>query len=560
MKNGFRQSMAWLHTWVGLTLGWILFAIFATGTSAFFKEEITQWMQPEYQVSAPNNNTAALMALNKMQSLAPNAQGWFINLPTSRSPSTVVYWQDDKGFNNITLNPVTGEEIKARDTRGGEFFYRFHFELYGFPVLVGRIIVGIAAMLMFMALVTGVITHKKIITDFFTFRPRKGQRSWLDFHNVSSVMALPFFLMITYTGLAIFFYIYMPWGMVAAYGDEQGKFFDEIAHVAPDPEAAGVGTAMLPFEQLLQTAKQQLNGREIASIELKAPNDKNAFADFTPVNDSVLNVRSPGLRLSAITGQPMPDTHNNSAMSVVAGAVYGLHMAHVASWPLRWLLFLSGLLGCAMIASGMVLWTVKRRLQQGKPNKVGFGHYLVERLNIATIVGLPASMAAFFWANRLLGAEVEGRSALEIKTFFIVWLLMFIHALLRPWAKAWKEQLLIAGILYFYIPVINIFTEPQTSLINSILDQHWTLAGFDLTMLAFGLMFFIMRGYLIKNQKVVFEKMKSKIESRAHARQQAALLKQNKRQLEDLKESPDTQPPVSPAQKVQTVQTTPLED
>ena len=32
MKEGFRQAMAWLHTWAGLIFGWLLFAIFLTGT------------------------------------------------------------------------------------------------------------------------------------------------------------------------------------------------------------------------------------------------------------------------------------------------------------------------------------------------------------------------------------------------------------------------------------------------------------------------------------------------------------------------------------------------
>ncbi|MFP3519429.1 PepSY-associated TM helix domain-containing protein, partial [Pseudomonas sp. SIMBA_077] len=47
MKEGFRQSMAWLHTWSGLLFGWLLFAIFLTGTLSYFKDEITHWMQPE---------------------------------------------------------------------------------------------------------------------------------------------------------------------------------------------------------------------------------------------------------------------------------------------------------------------------------------------------------------------------------------------------------------------------------------------------------------------------------------------------------------------------------
>ena len=31
MKQGFRQSMAWLHTWTGLLVGWVLLLIFMAG-------------------------------------------------------------------------------------------------------------------------------------------------------------------------------------------------------------------------------------------------------------------------------------------------------------------------------------------------------------------------------------------------------------------------------------------------------------------------------------------------------------------------------------------------
>ena len=374
-------------------------------------------------------------------------------------------------------------------------------------------------MLMFVALISGIITHKKIFTDFFTFRPRKGQRSWLDFHNVSSVLALPFFLMITYTGLAIFFYIYMPWGMMAKYGEDQGKFFDEISHVAPDPEPTGKAVAMLPFSQLVQQASSVLDGKNIASIEFKSPNDQNAFAEFTPVNDAVLNVRAPGIRLNAISGNVMPDTHNTGTMSVVAGGVYGLHMAHVAQWPLRWLLFLSGLLGCVMIATGLILWTVKRRLQQQKTSGFHVGLYLVERLNVAAIVGLPAAMAAFFLANRVIGAAVQGRAELEIRAFLLVWLFMLLHALCRPWVRAWKEQLLLAGGLFIAVPLLNLFTAPNTALWHSLINQQWVFAGFDLTMLSLGGMFLLMLLYLHRNQQALARKMTEKIAAKLKKKQ-----------------------------------------
>lgn len=72
MKEGFRQAMAWLHTWTGLIFGWLLFAIFLTGTLSYFKEEITHWSQPEVRSHAldPINSLAvAQRYLRTMQGI-----------------------------------------------------------------------------------------------------------------------------------------------------------------------------------------------------------------------------------------------------------------------------------------------------------------------------------------------------------------------------------------------------------------------------------------------------------------------------------------------------------
>jgi uncharacterized iron-regulated membrane protein len=56
-----RKSMAWIHGWMGLLAGWILFAMFLTGTASYFRPEITHWMQPELrpQLVAPEDAAAA---------------------------------------------------------------------------------------------------------------------------------------------------------------------------------------------------------------------------------------------------------------------------------------------------------------------------------------------------------------------------------------------------------------------------------------------------------------------------------------------------------------------
>ncbi len=507
MKGGLRQSMAWLHTWVGLILGWLVLAIFVTGTASYFKSEITQWMQPETHFVIPAPEQSARVAVTAMQRVAPNALVWGISLPSSRVPVIDAYWQEKSGtYQSGLFNPLTGEKIQARETQGGDFFYRFHYQLYGFPSPLGSILVGIAAMFMLVALISGVITHKKFFKDFFTFRPRKGQRSWLDFHNLVGVVALPFFLMITYTGLAIFFYLYMPFGIMEKYGPDAGKFYEEIQHgVKPTVVATPVPAQMPAINGLIAKASSVWqDGAPIGSMEIEKPNTDQAVINFTRQAGAMLNTRfGDEMAFDANSGLPAPKAHNSSGMAQTGGVIYGLHEARFASMGLRWVLFASGLLGCAMVATGLILWTVKRRNQNLKIGKTSVGHFLVERLNIAAIVGLPLAMGAYLMANRIVQANIVGRSDMEVSAFFWVWGLTLIYALLRPWQQAWRELMMLLALVYLALPVVSGVTLPESALPTTLRNGQWVLASVELTVFGFGL-FFAMAAYrLWRPRKVV---------------------------------------------------------
>lgn len=507
MKGSLRQSMAWLHTWVGLTLGWLVLAIFMTGSASYFKSEISQWMQPETQFSILTPEQSAIVAVNAMQRVAPDAQVWGMSLPNSREPVIDAYWQEKSGtYKSGVFNPITGEKIQARETHGGDFFYQFHYQLYGFPSPLGSILVGIAAMFMLLALISGIITHKKIFKDFFTFRPRKGQRSWLDFHNLAGVVALPFFLMITYTGLAIFFYVYMPFGIMTKYGSDAGQFYNEIQHgVKPAVVATPLPAQMPAIEGLIATASSAWqDGAPIGSIEIEKPNTDQAVINFTRQAGAMLNTRfGDEMAFDANSGLPAPKAHNSSGMAQTGGVIYGLHEAHFASIGLRWVLFASGLLGCAMVATGLILWTVKRRSQNLKTGKTSFGHYLVERLNIAAIVGLPLAMGAYFMANRILPVTLAGRSDMEIRVFFWVWGLSLIYALLRSWQQAWRELMVVLALVYVALPVVSGIMLPESALLTTMQNGQWVLVSVELTIFGFGLFFAFAAYRLWRPRKVI---------------------------------------------------------
>src|SRR3546814_427358 len=197
-----------LHIWAGLLLGWVLYAMFLTGTVSYFKDELSQWMRPElpHQAQVPDRAAVAQRVADGLGAVAPGSTQWSMRLPDARNNSVYAFWRmpartpGRRAFGEGHFDPATGEEVAARDTLGGDFFYRFHFQFHYMPVVWGRWLAGVAAMFMLVAIVSGVITHKKIFVDFFPFRWGKGQRSWLDAHNALSVFGLPFHLMLTYTG------------------------------------------------------------------------------------------------------------------------------------------------------------------------------------------------------------------------------------------------------------------------------------------------------------------------------------------------------------------------
>lgn len=487
MKDGFRQSMAWLHTWSGLLVGWVLFAVFLTGTAAYLRPETSFWMRPELGVSRPSSSDAEV-AVRAMQALAPDSPAWFIVLPSERETTTQVFWRGGPGrggFQEAVLDPATGERVTARATMGGEFFYRFHFQLHYISVAWGRWIVSICAMFMLVAIVSGVITHRRIFADFFTFRPGKGQRSWLDGHNVAAVLALPYHLMITYTGLVLFMLMVMPWGVERAYPGDRGAFQAEAFGREAARPRAGTPAPLAPLGPMVEEAGRRWPGAPIGRVNVTNAGDAAATIQLVRSDSEQISFNTESLTFDGATGALLQARGEDRPAAEVRGVMYGLHIGRFAGPALRALFILSGLAGTVMVASGCVMWAVKQRQAALKRGRVGFGLRVVEHLNVAAIAGLPLAMAAFFWANRLLPLELPDRAAWEVHIFFGAWGLCLLHPLLRRGRQAWVEQFALSSAAFALLPVLNgVVTERH--LLASLSNGDLVRTCFDLGLLFCG--------------------------------------------------------------------------
>lgn len=514
MIGSFRQSMSWLHTWTGLVLGWILYFVFVTGSAGYFDTEIDRWMQPEINFKGTGGDQAAMLGLaeQRLKQVAPDAVEWFVNFPKSREPFLAVWWLTEgspetgkKGeWHNEKIDLDSGEPIVTRETGGGQLLYRMHYRLHYIPTLIAYWLISLCSLFLLVVLISGVVIHKKIFKDFFTFRPGKKQRSWLDMHNVLSVLPLPFHLMITYSGLLLLMTVSMPLVIGGSYGfDEEGQqqFFEEV-FAEDGAHASGMSAANITMSELMPMIESRWGQGSLGYISIENRGDQNAEIHAGKKGfDGIAT--APTLVFSAVSGE-LQRVVNSEVELALAAKFYevmtNLHEGVFAGPMLRWLYFLSGLMGAVMIATGMVLWVVKRREKSVKDEHGSRGLRLVEVLNIGTIIGLPIAIAAYFIANRLIPAGIPDRADVEVLVLFIVWGGSFLYPLLRrlPLKRkaltgmrcAWVELLWLAAASYVFVPVLNLLTTDK-HLINSITQGDWAMAGFDLTLMVFGGVFAI---------------------------------------------------------------------
>ncbi|MBI5130433.1 MAG: PepSY domain-containing protein [Rhodopseudomonas palustris] len=481
--------MSGLHTWAGLLLGWLLYAMFLTGTVSYFKEELSQWMRPELPRLAqlPDPAVVAQRVADEIGMLAPGTAQWSLRLPDTRNNAVNAFWRTSargpgqRGFEEARFDPVTGHKVVSRDTLGGEVFYRFHFQFYYMPVVWGRWLAGIAAMFMLVAIVAGVITHKKIFTDFFTFRWGRGQRSWLDAHNALSVFGLPFHIMITYTGLVTLMALYMPWGERAAFKTpaERQQLAAELSAFSQPGKPSGDKLPLASVEEMVRQAQARWGRDNVGRVNANNPGDATARIAVTRGDDARVSMSPQYMEFDGATGKLLAVHDGVGAAAETRGVLYALHLGRFSDVTTRWLYFLVSLMGTAMVGTGLVMWTVKRRAKLADPARPHLGFRLVERLNIASIAGLSIAMTAFLWGNRLLPLTLENRAYAEIDLFFTVWALTLLHALLRPAKAAWVEQLWAAAALLALLPVLNALTT-QRPLWHSLATGDWVFAGVDL--------------------------------------------------------------------------------
>ncbi len=519
----FRQAMAWLHTWFGLVLGFVLMAAFFFGALSVFDREFDRWAIPATRIEPqpmPSYDAVLRPAFERMQ---PTAQAIDAMRPQVDGPmperfDTVAYWSaytthrdpvvalfagwelpnarhdGEQIYAEATVDPRDGRVLPNDQLRiGSGFFYPMHYGLTLDWKNLGIWIVGFSALVMLAALVSGVVMHRKLFREFFTFRPGKQRlRSVLDLHNLTGVVALPFHFFFALTGLLIFAATYyFPLGHTQLHGLHDRAAALEAQQTGLPHQRSGVPAGLADVDAMVAQARQRWEDRgkagDVGFLVLMHVGDANGYVSVYRAGTDRIALVGDGIHFKASSGELIREDPPATAVARMAEFLTGLHLQHFRHWLLRWLYVFGGLAGAVCIATGFVFFVEKRKRQHAARGSQGAR--VVDALAVASVTGMVLATLGILVANRLLPEDLAARGEWEQRAFWATWVLGLLHAAWRsaPVARglpnpAWREQAWAISVLAIAAALLNWATTGD-HLLRTLARGYWPVAGVDLALL-----------------------------------------------------------------------------
>lgn len=371
------------HGLLGIAFAAILYLVCLTGAISVFQQDFTLWEEPDLPHVDQISDAAVVRAVAGVMPRAGD-QPLYVSFPDADMPRlrlTTQHGADEHNWIADAQGRIVGE-ARAPWT---EFLTRLHIQLH-LPRSWGAFVVGLAGVALLSSLISGILSHPRVLRDAFYLRLGGARRlQEADIHNRLGVWALPFHALIALTGalLGLSTIIVGALAMLLYRGDT-GKVY---AMLSPPRPAMDAGAAPMPDI-----------GAILAKARAHAPQAKPHMMTITHAGrrDASVSISAgrPGLLAAQdsytfdAAGRIMQEKHPGGLTlgEKILGSLGPLHFGWFGGAPLRMAYGLLGLALCVVTSSGIHIWLARRR-DRGAP----LPHW--ERVWAAVLWGQPAILA-----------------------------------------------------------------------------------------------------------------------------------------------------------------------
>lgn len=500
-----------LHTWVGISSGILLFICFMAGGLSMFQHEISKWATPPSQsLNTIERHQYNNLVSNVQAEYPATLKSFQLNLDSAEFHYAPMQWKasvakrgEQEGIDLhqnamlASLNEDGSLHVEQENlSKLGWLIEQLH-ETAGIPGslgdhTLGMYVMGVVAVLYFLALMTGLIVLlPTLMKDFFAIRKGKNKkRFWLDAHNVIGITSLPFHILICVTVISFAYHdvIY----------DAIGGLVSKDKSLSVRPPAAKVVEPVEPLnvEKIFANIQRHAPEYQISSISfnhLDNPEKASARVNLYSSEQMLRGDRFDVMMFNPYQTEPYKTNNLNTfakPMDQVVRSMFSLHFGNYGGEFTRWLYFVFGIAGAFLFYSGNILWIesrIKRRkISENLPPKQRKDVRFIANLTIGACLGcifaVVTSMAIGRWGSLAI-IGLPSVNHVIVYCYYLIFLLSIIYCFVVGAAKALPQLLLgIVTILVLLAPISFVL-----SLISSTQMPLWWI---DLIALIFAVVFF----------------------------------------------------------------------
>ncbi|MGI2902890.1 PepSY-associated TM helix domain-containing protein [Tolypothrix sp. VBCCA 56010] len=214
-RKKLRDIVFYLHQYIGFFVGLVLVIVGLTGSLLVFEQDFDHFMiAQQYGIITPQqvqlSPESVVNTIEKKYAARSDLHLFRIYLPdTPSSPYVGQLSSTDEQRTEVFINPYTGKIIGERisDKTLIGILLELHYSLMAGET--GTIIVGVAAFLMCILTITGLVLWpgwRKLIAGFKIKLDAHPQRANFDIHKVAGIITVVFLFFTGFTGFCWNFY------------------------------------------------------------------------------------------------------------------------------------------------------------------------------------------------------------------------------------------------------------------------------------------------------------------------------------------------------------------